>query len=93
MGVPEFNLKTSSFTILAEANYFLDLSLLPVSPYAGVHAGLGQFSRENVDHPRAPDIEDDRTQLGFRVGIRFQRIRLLGVDARYRRVSHSAAAG
>lgn len=92
-GVSEFDVETSSLTVLAEANYFLDLPLLPVSPYAGVHAGLGQFSREDVNDPRAPNLEDDRTQLGFQVGVRFQPIRLLGVDAQYRRVSHSAAAG
>lgn len=90
-GVSELDVETSSLTALAEANYFLRLPLLPVSPYAGVHAGLGRFSREDLDDPRAPNVEDTRTQLGFQVGVRVQLGPLLGIDGQYRRVSHSAA--
>ena len=85
------DVETSALTVLAEANYFLRLPLLPVSPYAGVHAGLGRFSKEDLDDPQAPDIEDTRTQLGFQVGVRVQLGSLLGLDAQYRRVSTSAA--
>ena len=90
-GVTEQDVETSSLNVLAEANYFLDLPLLPISPYAGVHAGLGRFSKEDLDDPQAPEIEDTRTQLGFQVGVRVQLNSLLGLDAQYRRVSTSAA--
>lgn len=90
-GVTEQDVETSSLTVLAEANYFLNLPLLPVSPYAGVHAGLGRFSKEDLDDPQAPEIEDTRTQLGFQVGVRVQLNSLLGLDAQYRRVSTSAS--
>ena len=90
-GVTEQDVETSSLTVLAEANYFLKLPLLPVSPYAGVHAGLGRFSKEDLNDPQAPEIEDTRTQLGFQVGLRVQLGSLLGLDAQYRRVSTSAA--
>lgn len=90
-GVSELDVETTSLTVLAEANYFLRLPLLPVSPYAGVHAGLGRFSREDLDDPRAPDVEDTRTELGFQVGVRVQLGPLLGIDGQYRRVSSSAA--
>ncbi|HEX2190312.1 MAG TPA: outer membrane beta-barrel protein [Longimicrobiaceae bacterium] len=90
-GVSELDVETSSLTAIAEANYFLRLPLLPVSPYAGVHAGLGRFSREDLDDPQAPEIEDTRTQLGFQVGVRLQLGPLLGIDGQYRRVSSSAA--
>jgi hypothetical protein len=90
-GVTDQDVETSSLTVLAEANYFLNLPLLPVSPYAGVHAGLGRFSKEDLNDPQAPEIEDTRTQLGFQVGVRVQLGSLLGLDAQYRRVSTSAA--
>lgn len=83
--------ETSTFTGLAEANYFLDLPLLPVTPYAGVHAGLGQYTREDLTDPQRPEIEDTRSQLGFQLGVRMQLTSLLGLDAQYRRVSTSAA--
>lgn len=90
-GVSDLDVETTSLTALAEANYFLRLPLVPVSPYAGVHAGLGRFSREDLDDPQAPEIEDTRTQLGFQVGVRVQLGSMLGIDGQYRRVSTSAA--
>ncbi|HEU0079020.1 MAG TPA: outer membrane beta-barrel protein, partial [Longimicrobiaceae bacterium] len=90
-GATDQDVETSALTVLAEANYFLNLPLLPVSPYAGVHAGLGRFSKEDLNDPQAPDIEDTRTQLGFQVGVRVQLGSMLGLDAQYRRVSTSAA--
>lgn len=90
-GVSELDVETSSLTAIAEANYFLRLPLIPVSPYAGVHAGLGRFSQEDLDDPQAPDVEDTRTQLGFQLGVRVQLGSMLGIDGQYRRVSTSAA--
>jgi hypothetical protein len=92
-GVSDLDVETTSLTALAEANYFLRLPLLPVSPYAGVHAGLGRFSKEDLEDPQAPDVEDTRTQLGFQLGVRVQLNSLLGIDGQYRRVSTSAAEG
>ncbi|HYW10588.1 MAG TPA: outer membrane beta-barrel protein [Longimicrobium sp.] len=85
--------EATAFGVLAEANYFIDLPLIPVTPYVGVHAGLGQYTIEDVSggNPDDPEFEDSRTQLGWQVGARFQLNSLLGLDAQYRRVSESAS--
>jgi hypothetical protein len=84
--------KTHSFGVLAEANYFLDLPIIPITPYAGVHAGLGRYSIDDLGDAE-PRIKDNRNELGFQVGARWQLNSLLGVDAQYRRVSQSALEG
>jgi opacity protein-like surface antigen len=86
----EADVETQSFGLLAEANYFFDLPILPITPYAGVHAGLGRFTYEDIGSAE-PEIEDSRTQLGFQVGLRWQLTRMFGIDAQYRRVSDSAS--
>ena len=86
----EADLETQSFGVLAEANYFFDLPIIPVTPYAGVHAGLGRYSYDDVGDT-TPEIEDSRTQLGFQLGLRWQLTRMLGLDAQYRRMSDSAS--
>ena len=86
----EFDQDASSFTVLAEANYFLKLPLLPLAPYAGVHAGLGRYSRHDVQNPELQD--DNLRQLGYQLGLRFQITPLVGLDAQYRRVSTSLQA-
>ncbi|MBV9772977.1 MAG: outer membrane beta-barrel protein [Gemmatimonadetes bacterium] len=83
--------ETKAFTVLGEANYFLKLPLLPVAPYAGVHAGLGRYTKDDLRDPQRPSIKDSRTQLGYQLGVRVQLSSLLGLDAQYRRVSTSAA--
>lgn len=88
----EFDRDASSFTVLAEANYFLKLPLLPLAPYAGVHAGLGRYSREDVENPSVDVRDDNLRQLGYQLGLRFQLTSLLGLDAQYRRVSTSLQA-
>lgn len=90
----EFEMETTELTVIGEANYFFDLPLLPLSPYAGVHAGLGVLAREDLRDPsREIEIEDKtRSQLGFQLGIRFQPISLIGIDAQWRRMSTSATA-
>lgn len=90
-GVSDLDMETSSLTGIAEANYFLKLPLLPLAPYAGVHAGLGRYTRADLTDPQRPEIQDTRTELGFQLGVRMQLSSLLGVDAQYRRVSTSAA--
>lgn len=89
----DFDAETSSLGALAEANYFFGLPLLPVSPYVGVHAGLGMVNRDRLEDD--PDISlRDRSgrQLGVQAGVRVQLGSALGVDAQVRRVSLSAAA-
>lgn len=82
--------ETREFTILGEANYFLSLPMLPIAPYAGVHAGLGVLDREDVG---GLEIQDkNRSQLGYQLGVRFQLSQLIGLDAQWRRMSTSASA-
>jgi opacity protein-like surface antigen len=85
--------EASAFGVLAEANYFIDVPLLPVTPYVGVHGGLGQYTIQEVSSggAREAEFQDSRTQLGWQVGARMQLSPLLGLDAQYRRVSESAA--
>ena len=84
--------ETRAFGVLLEGNYFLDLPIIPITPYAGLHAGIGQYSVDALDDAD-PEIEDSRNELGFQVGARWQVTRVLGVDAQYRRVSRSAFEG
>jgi hypothetical protein len=86
----EADLETQSFGVLAEANYFFDLPVIPITPYVGVHAGLGRMSYDDVGDT-TPEIEDSRTQLGFQIGARWQLTRMFGIDAQFRRVSDSAS--
>jgi hypothetical protein len=84
--------EASAFGLLAEANYFIDLPLLPITPYVGVHGGLGQYTISELSGGEAnPELEDSRTQLGWQVGARLQLSPMFGIDAQYRRVSESAA--
>lgn len=85
------NARTSAYGVLAEANYFVKIPVLPVSPYVGVHAGLGRYTIDDVSSTTRPKIEDSRTQLGYQLGLRLQLTRIFGVDAQYRRVSDSAS--
>ena len=86
------DIESRAFGVLAEANYFIDLPVLPITPYVGVHGGLGQYTIEDVSGGNAedPEFEDSRTQLGWQVGARLQLSQLLGIDAQYRRVSEFA---
>lgn len=93
-GVDEFEVETESLVVVAEANYFLDLPFVPVSPYVGVHAGMGHYSRSDVGGDRDHKLQDtERSQLGYQAGVRVQLTPLLGLDAQWRRVSASTSAG
>jgi opacity protein-like surface antigen len=84
--------KTTAFSVLAEANYFAKLPVIPIRPYVGVHAGIGRYTIEDVQAgPSTPEIKDSRTQLGFQVGARWQVTSMFGVDAQYRHVSDQAS--
>jgi len=84
--------KTTGFAVLAEANYFAKLPIIPIRPYVGVHAGVGRYTIEDIEGgANSPEIKDSRTQLGFQLGARWQVNSLLGVDAQYRHVSDQAS--
>jgi hypothetical protein len=87
----EANRRATEYGLLAEANYFFKLPIIPLSPYAGVHAGLGHTTVDNLTDTR-PSFKDSRNELGFQVGARLQLTHMLGVDAQWRRVSQSAAS-
>ena len=88
--VTEANRRTTEYGILAEANYFLKLPVIPVAPYVGVNAGLGHYTVNQLSGAQ-PKLEDSKGQLGWQVGARLQLTHMLGVDAQYRRVSQSAS--
>ena len=83
-------IESREFTILGEANYFFKLPLLPIAPYAGVHAGLGVLDQESVSDPALEIQDKSRSQLGFQLGVRFLLTQLVGLDAQWRRMSTSA---
>lgn len=84
--------ESREFTILGEANYFLSLPVLPISPYVGVHAGLGVLDQDDVTDPSLEIQDKNRSQLGYQLGVRFQVTPLIGLDAQWRRMSTSADA-
>ena len=86
----EVERESTSFGVLAEANYFINLPLIPVTPYVGVHGGLGQYTIDEAGDAD-PEFKDDRTQLGWQIGARVQLSQMLGLDAQYRRVSEFAS--
>jgi len=84
-----FDRERGSFVVLADANYFLRIPLLPIAPYAGVHLGLGTYRLEDVQGGVRPRVGwRDR---GRQYGVRFQPTSMLGIDAQFRRVSGSLA--
>ena len=88
----DVNTRTSSFAVLAEANYFARLPIIPLRPYAGIHAGIGRYTIEDVSGGTAdPEIKDNRTQLGYQLGVRWQVTRMIGIDGQFRHVSDSAS--
>jgi opacity protein-like surface antigen len=89
--VTSANRRTTEYGVLAEANYFLKLPIIPVSPYAGINAGLGSYRVNDISTSTRPEIKDSRAQLGWQVGARLQLTHMLGIDAQYRRVSQSAS--
>ena len=86
----EEGIETSEFTILGEANYFFKLPVVPISPYVGVHAGLGRLDQDNVSDPSLEIQDKSRSQLGYQLGVRFQVTQMIGLDAQWRRMSTSA---
>jgi hypothetical protein len=89
--VREFDVETSNINVVAEANYFLKLPIIPITPYAGVHAGMGRYSRADEASPGLRP-EDNLLQLGYQAGLRFNLLPGFGIDTQYRRVSSSLAS-
>lgn len=88
----ENDVENREFTVLGEANYFFDIPLFPVSPYLGVHAGLGVLDQDNVTDPSLEIQDRNRSQLGYQLGVRVQLSQMVGLDAQWRRMSTSADA-
>lgn len=86
----EEGFEAREYTILGEANYFINIPMLPISPYLGLHAGLGVLDQENVSNPDLEIQDKSRSQLGYQVGVRFQVTPMIGLDAQWRRMSTSA---
>lgn len=88
-GAPgDFSVSEGSLLVLADANYFLNIPLLPLSPYAGLHVGLGTLELSDFEEGTArPEV--DFGDLGWQIGLRIQPSALIGIDAQYRRVSGS----
>ena len=89
----DVNTKSTNFTAIAEANYFLKIPMLPVRPYAGIHAGLGRYTIQNVTSGGAagPRIEDNRSEFGYQAGVRLQLTSMFGIDGQYRHMSDAAS--
>lgn len=81
----DFDIGSGSLVLLGEANYFLNLPMIPVTPYAGVHTGLGTLDLGDEEGFERPEV--DFGDLGWQVGVRFAPLPFLGLDAQYRRVS------
>jgi hypothetical protein len=82
----DFDVSSGSLVFLGEATYFVRLPGLPVTPYGGVHFGLGTYRLSDLDDARPTVDFGDR---GYQFGVRVQLTGLLGADAQYRRVSES----
>jgi opacity protein-like surface antigen len=89
----DVNTKSTNFTAIVEANYFAKLPMIPVRPYAGIHAGLGRYTIQNVTSGGAtsPRVEDNRSEFGYQAGVRLQLTPMFGVDGQYRHMSDSAS--
>lgn len=83
----DFDTSSGSLVMLAEANYFFNLPILPISPYLGVHTGLGSYRLDDVRDRVRPEV--DFGDFGYQVGVRFQPIAILGLDLQLRNVSGS----
>src|SRR5215218_7471210 len=88
----ELDAKTTELTVLGEANYFVKFPLLPISPYVGVHAGLGRLSGDNITDPGLEIQDKTRSQVGYQLGVRLQATSLIGIDAQWRHMSTSASS-
>lgn len=88
-GAPgNFDSSNGSLLFLGELNYFVNIPLLPITPYGGAHVGLGSYDLSDFEEGTArPEV--DFGDRGWQLGVRFQPISVIGIDAQYRRVSGS----
>ena len=66
----DFDTRHGSFVVLGEANYFLRLGFIPLTPYGGVHVGLGSYALDERDDWHRPEV--DFGDVGYQFGVRFQ---------------------
>jgi hypothetical protein len=89
----EFDSEQSPVNVVLEANYFLPIERIRLAPYAGIHTGLGAFTKDYFDEPFFPKPRDNFKKLGYQVGVRLKPIPVIGLDAQWRRSSLSVAEG
>lgn len=91
-GDPRDTDRATVFMLLAEANYYLDLPVLPVQPFAGVHVGIGSWSWDVRDEVVGGDGFSDleRADFGWQVGVRITLFGPLSIEGMFRRMSASA---
>jgi opacity protein-like surface antigen len=91
-GDPRDTDRATVFMVLAEANYYLDIPVLPVRPFLGAHIGLGSWSWDVRDELVGEDGFSDleRAKLGWQLGVRVGLPGPLSIEAMYRRMSASA---
>jgi opacity protein-like surface antigen len=89
-GSPQrFDTSQGSLVVLADVNRFFRLPLLPITPYVGLHVGLGTYTLQDVQDRVRPQV--DFGDRGWQLGVRVQPTALIGLDAQLRRVSGSLA--
>jgi hypothetical protein len=89
----EFDSEQSPVSVVLEANYFLPIERIRLAPYAGIHTGLGVFTKGYFDEPFLPKPRDSFRNLGYQFGVRLKPIPVIGLDAQWRRSSVSVAEG
>ena len=86
-----FDKEETAFSFVFEANYFYPIQRFRVAPFLGVHTGLGTYTSAYFSEPKFPTPQDGFRDLGYQAGIRFKPIPVIGLDAQWRRQSHSTA--
>ncbi len=86
----EFDADATPVMVVAELNYFWPIQSIRLAPYAGIHTGLGVFTKDYFNEPFVPKPQDGISGLGYQIGLRFKPIPVIGLDAQWRRMSVSA---
>jgi len=90
-GDPRDTDRATVLMVLAEANYHMNIPMLPITPFAGAHIGLRTFSSDARNEFLNGDRGDlDRARVGWQAGVRVQVVRRLSVEGMYRRLSARA---
>lgn len=84
-----FDSHETPVNVVLEGNYYVPIDGLRLAPFGGVHTGLGQFTGDYFADPHFPRIQDGLGNLGYQLGVRFQPLSQLGVEAQWRRHASS----